>query len=189
MSAAEKIQKTTSVAKATFAGGCFWCMQPPFDAHPGVISTVVGYSGGTKENPTYEEVTTGHTGHLEAIEVTYDPQKVSYAELLDIFWRQIDPTQDDGQFADRGSQYETAIFYHTEEQKKAAEASKKNLSDSKLFDKPIVTGIAPAKKFWPGEEYHQKYYLKKTLHYKLYKQGSGREAFIEKKWGKDTLKH
>jgi methionine-S-sulfoxide reductase len=175
--------------KATFAGGCFWCMQPPFDALPGVISTVVGYSGGHVDHPTYEDVSTGHTGHLEAIEVVYDPAKVTYNQLLDVFWRQIDPTQADGQFVDRGSQYATAIFFHDDEQKKLAEASKKNLNDSKLFDKPIVTGVVPAKPFWPAEEYHQKYYVKKTFHYKLYKQGSGREAFIEKKWGPDATKH
>jgi methionine-S-sulfoxide reductase len=190
MNAADnKSQKATSVAKATFAGGCFWCMQPPLDAQAGVISTVVGYEGGNTEHPTYEEVSSGRTGHLEAIEVVYDPKKVTYNQLLDIFWRQIDPTQVGGQFADHGSQYVTAVFYHNEEQKKAAELSKKNLNDSGLFDKPIVTAVLPAKTFWPAEEYHQKYYLKKTLHYKLYKQGSGREAFIEKKWGKDTLKH
>lgn len=174
--------------KATFAGGCFWCMQPPFDAKEGVISTVVGYSGGQTDNPTYEAVSTGRTGHLEAIEVTYDPQKVSFTELVDIFWRQIDPTQADGQFADRGQQYTSAIFYQDDEEKKIAELSKKNLVNSGLFDKPIVTAVLPVKKFWPAEEYHQKYYLKKTFHYKMYKQGSGREAFIERKWGKEPVK-
>jgi methionine-S-sulfoxide reductase len=178
MSAAE-----TKLKKATFAGGCFWCLQPPFDAKNGVVMTYVGYEGGHKDNPTYEEVSTGRTGHLEATEITYDPKKVSYEELLDIFWRQIDPTQADGQFADRGSQYVTAIFYHDEEQKKIAEKSKKNLTDSKLFDKPIATAILPATKFWPAEEYHQKYYLKKTMHYRMYKKGSGREGYIERTWG------
>lgn len=169
--------------KATFAGGCFWCMQPHFDALEGVRNTVVGYTGGKTDNPTYEEISTGKTGHYEAIEMDYDPAKVTYETLIETFWRTIDPTQADGQFADRGSQYMTAIFFHDESQKTAAEKAKKELGASGLFDKPIATKILPAAKFWPAEEYHQKYYQKKTFHYKMYSKGSGREGFIEKVWG------
>ncbi len=167
---------------AIFAGGCFWCMQPPFDNTKGVIRTTVGYTGGHKDNPTYEEVCQGTTGHAEAIEIIYDSGVVSYSELLNIFWRNIDPTQLNGQFADIGSQYRTEIFYTSERQKELAEISKKELALSGKFTKPIVTAISPAQKFWPAEEYHQKYYLKRSGHYQMYKQGSGRQRFIEQTW-------
>lgn len=179
-------QEKQELEKATFAGGCFWCMQPVFDKLPGVVSTVVGYTGGVKENPSYEEVATGQTGHAEAIEVTYDPSRISYRKIVDIFFRSIDPTDREGQFADRGQQYRTAIFYHDENQKKEAEAAKKRLARSGRFSEPIVTEIVPASKFYPAEEYHQKYYLKNTGHYSLYKVGSGRESFLEKIWKAKT---
>ena len=170
--------------KATFAGGCFWCMQPVYDKIPGVVSTTVGYTGGTKPNPTYEEVSTGRTGHFEAIEVVYDPAQISYSGILDAFWKSIDPTQDFGQFADLGPQYRTAIFYHNDEQKQLAQSSKEKLGKSGKFDSPIVTEIQAASPFYPAEEYHQKYYLKNAGHYVLYKKGSGRQGFLEKMWGK-----
>jgi methionine-S-sulfoxide reductase len=169
--------------KATFAGGCFWCIQPPYRGLHGVSAVVAGYSGGTIENPTYEEVSSGMTGHLEAVQVTYDPDLVTYDQLLDIFWRQIDPTDPGGQFADRGSQYRTAIFYHDEEQKQLAEASKKRLDESKKFDKPVATLILPYERFWPAEEYHQDYDTKNPREYRSYKAHSGREYFIERNWG------
>jgi methionine-S-sulfoxide reductase len=168
--------------KATFAGGCFWCMQGPFDFLDGVISTTVGYMGGIIENPTYEEVSTGTTGHAEVVEVLYDPQKISYKELLEVFWRNIDPTTKNQQFADKGSQYRTAIFYHNEEQKKLAEQSKAELEKSGKFDKPIVTEIVKATSFYPAEDYHQDYYKKNPFHYEMYKQGSGRASFVERIW-------
>ncbi|NLP03791.1 MAG: peptide-methionine (S)-S-oxide reductase MsrA [Fibrobacter sp.] len=167
---------------ATFAGGCFWCMQGPFDATEGVISTRVGYTGGTKENPTYEDVSSGRTGHAEAIEIEFDPEKVSYEELLEIFWRNIDPTTKNQQFSDKGTQYRTAIFYHDEKQKELAEKSKMELEKSEMFDKPIVTEIVPASRFYPAEEYHQEFYQKNPQHYQAYKTGSGRSAFIERMW-------
>ena len=170
--------------KATFAGGCFWCMQGPFDFLDGVISTTVGYTGGTLENPTYETVSSGKTGYAEAIEVTYDPEKISYEELLEVFWRNIDPTTRNQQFADKGSQYRTAVFYHNEQQKLLAEKTKKELDESGRFDKPVVTEIVPVSKFYPAENYHQKYYEKNPFRYEMYKKGSGRERFIEKVWKK-----
>jgi len=172
--------------QATFAGGCFWCMEPPFEKLPGVVSVTAGYTGGTKKNPTYEEVSSGRTGHAEAVEVVYDPSKVAYEQLLEVFWRNIDPTQAYGQFADRGTQYRTAIFYHAEEQKRLAEASKDQLEQSGKFDKPIVTEIAPASTFYPAEEYHQDYYKKHSIHYKLYRAGSGREGFLRTVWGDES---
>jgi methionine-S-sulfoxide reductase len=181
MTEAKTSEKTM---KATFAGGCFWCMQPPFEDLKGVISVKVGYTGGHKDHPTYEEVCTGTTGHAEAIEVTYDPAKVSYDQLLDTFWKNIDPTTENAQFADRGTQYRTAIFYHGGEQERLAEASKARLAKSGKFNSPIVTEIVPASTFWPAEDYHQQYYMKCPLRYKAYKYGSGRETFIEKLWGK-----
>ena len=168
--------------KATFAGGCFWCMQPPFQQTEGVTEVVAGYAGGTKENPTYEEVSSGTTGHLESVQVTYDPEKVSYEKLLDVFWMQIDPTDQEGQFADKGSQYRTAIFYHNEEQKRIAEASKKRLNESGKFKKTVATEIRPYITFYPAEEYHQNYAEKKPREYQQYKTYSGREVFIEKTW-------
>lgn len=174
---------------ATFAGGCFWCMEPPFDNIPGVVETIVGYTGGQTENPTYEQISRGDTGHAEAVQVRYDPSKVTYQQLLDVFWRNIDPTQADGQFADRGPQYRTAIFVHNDEQRALAEASKRALQDSQKFDRPIVTSIEPAGDFYRAEEYHQDYYRKNSSHYELYKVGSGRAGFIERTWGeKPTAK-
>ncbi len=169
--------------KAIFAGGCFWCMQPPFDQVPGVMATTVGYTGGDKPNPTYEEVSNGRTGHLEAIEVSYDPDATDYNQLLSIFWQTIDPTDTGGQFADQGVQYKTAIFYQDEDQRKGAEASKNTLAASGRFKKPIVTQILPARPFYPAEEEHQKYYKKNVLHYQLYKKGSGREDYLKQTWG------
>jgi peptide methionine sulfoxide reductase msrA/msrB len=168
---------------ATFAGGCFWCMVSPFEELPGIKKVVSGYTGGHTENPTYEEVCSGTTGHVEAVQITYDPSVFPYEKLLDIYWQQIDPTDAGGQFVDRGSSYKTAIFYHTEEQKRKAEASKKALEESGRFDKPIVTPILPAKPFYEAEEYHQNYHKKNPYHYKRYREGSGRDAFIEKHWG------
>lgn len=166
--------------KATFAGGCFWCMQPPYDKLPGVVKTTVGYTGGLQANPTYEEVSSGRTGHAEAVEITFDPAKTSYRQLLDVFWQNIDPTVENRQFADVGSQYRTAIFYHDERQKNDALASQADLEKSGRYDRPIVTQIAPAGLFYPAEDYHQKYYQKSPVHYQLYKVGSGREAYIKK---------
>ena len=172
---------------ATFAGGCFWCMQPPFRMLDGVIRVVSGYAGGTRENPTYEEVSSGRTGHLEAVQVTYDPDRVSYETLLDTFWKQIDPTDSGGQFADRGSQYRTAIFYHDEEQRRLAEASKERIGASGKFPRPVMTEIRPYTHFYPAEEYHQDYDRKNPARYHEYKILSGREPFIEKTWGKTRV--
>jgi methionine-S-sulfoxide reductase len=176
--------KPADLKTATFAGGCFWCMQPPYDQLPGVVSTTVGYTGGFKPYPTYEEVSSGQTGHLEAVRIVYDPAKVDYNDLLRIFWQSIDPTDPGGQFADQGSQYHTAIFYHDEEQRKLAEASKAELAASGRFKKPIVVPILLAKPFYPAEDHHQKYYRKSTIHYKMYKAGSGREGFLNQTWGR-----
>lgn len=175
---------TSQTASATFAGGCFWCMQPPFDHLAGVRSTTVGYTGGTKVNPTYEEVSSGTTGHAESIEVVYDPSVVSYDQLLEVFWHNINPTTPKQQFADHGTQYRSAIFYHTEEQQRLALASKQRLEQSGKFDKPIVTEIVPATTFYPAEDYHQQYYKKNAIRYKLYRVGSGREGYLKKTWGK-----
>jgi peptide methionine sulfoxide reductase msrA/msrB len=179
----------TKLEKATFAGGCFWCMAPPLEKLEGVKKVVVGYTGGNKKNPTYEEVSSGTTGHVEAIQVTYDPTKITYAQLLNIFWMQIDPTDTGGQFADRGSQYRTIIFYDNEEQKKLAEKSRDQLQKSGRFKKPIVTQILPAELFYPAEEYHQDYYKKNPVNYKRYRYGSGREEFLEKTWGTEEKKN
>lgn len=167
---------------ATFAGGCFWCMVEPFDERPGIISVVSGYTGGDVENPTYEEVSTNNTGHVEAVQITYDPNVMSYKQLVETFWQQIDPTDAGGQFNDRGESYQTAIFYHNDEQKQVAEQSKQELESSGKFSKPIVTPILPAKAFYEAEEEHQDYYKKQSFHYRLYKKGSGREDFINKHW-------
>jgi methionine-S-sulfoxide reductase len=171
--------------KATFAGGCFWCMEPPFDKLKGVVSTTAGYTGGQEPNPTYEEVASAKTGHAEAVQIVYDPSVISYEELLDVFWRNIDPTQANGQFADRGSQYRTAVFYHNEEQKRLALASRERLEKSGLYQAKIVTEIVPATTFYQAEEYHQEYYKKNPLRYKGYRQGSGRAPFLEKMWGEE----
>ena len=169
--------------KATFAGGCFWCMEPAFDKLDGVKSVISGYTGGRKENPTYEEVSSGSTGHAESIEITYDPAVVSYSRLLDVFWRNIDPTVKDRQFCDAGTQYRSAIFYHGEEQKRLAEASKKALEQSRRFPGPIYTEIAPATTFYAAEEYHQKYYQKNPIRYKYYRYGCGRDQRLKELWG------
>lgn len=174
-----------SYENATFAGGCFWCMESVFEELPGVIEVVSGYTGGHKENPTYEEVCSGTTGHFEAVRVTYNPQQISYEELLEVFWRNIDPTDPGGQFADRGPQYRTAIFYHNEEQKELAEKSKKELEQYGKFSKPIVTEILPASIFYPAEDYHQDYYKKCPVHYAIYSAGSGRKEFKEKYWNNE----
>lgn len=168
--------------KATFAGGCFWCLEAPLKNINGVIEVFSGYTGGNKKNPSYEEVSSGKTGHFEAIEITYDPLKITYKELLNIFWQQIDPTDSGGQFADRGSQYKTAIFYHNKEQEAIALESKKSLDKSGKFEKPIVTEIIKASIFYRAEDYHQDYYKKCPIDYKRYKKGSGREDFINKTW-------
>jgi len=170
------------LSKATFAGGCFWCMQHLFDRVEGVVSTTVGYTGGDKADPTYEEVCAGRTGHAEAIEVVYDPGKVRYAELLDIFWHNIDPTVKDRQFCDYGSQYRTAIFYHDEEQRTLAERSRAQLVESRRFD-AVFTEIIPASRFYPAEEYHQGYYKKNPVRYQLYRLGCGRDRRLHELWG------
>lgn len=171
------------VQKAYFAGGCFWCMEPPFRHQKGVTSVMPGYIGGHKANPTYDEVCTGTTGHAEAVEVTYDPAQVSYQELLDIFWRNIDPTTENAQFADQGTQYRTGIFYQNEEEHHLAQASKDSLAKSGKFKSPIVTEITKATPFYVAEDYHREYYKKNPLRYKLYRQGSGREGYLQKTWG------
>jgi len=172
--------------KATFAGGCFWCLESDFQKVDGVIDTVSGYIGGNTENPTYQEVSSGGTGHAEAVQVHYDPEKINYQELLDIFWRHVDPTDAGGQFVDRGSQYRPAIFYHDEEQKRLAQASGQTLTQAGPFDKPIVTEIVEYTRFYPAEDYHQDYYKKEALRYKLYRQHSGRDQFLAKIWGNQS---
>jgi methionine-S-sulfoxide reductase len=167
---------------AILAGGCFWCIQPAFDKATGVIKTVLGYCGGTEPNPTYEVVSSEKTGYRESIQITYDPAKISYDQLLDIYWRQIDPTQADGQFTDIGPSYRAAIFYGNDDEKKIAEASKENLARSGKFHKPIVTEILPAMKFYPAEAYHQKYYQQNPEHFEAFEEGSGRVSFKKKTW-------
>lgn len=169
---------------ATLAGGCFWCMVPPFINLPGVTRVLSGYTGGTSENPSYKEVCYGASGHFEAVQISFDPHRISYEEILEVFWQQIDPTDAGGQFADRGSSYRTAIFYHNEKQHQAAEASKKALDQSHRFSAPVATLILPAAAFYPAEDYHQDYYKKSPVHYKRYRTGSGREAFIQTQWKK-----
>jgi len=170
---------------ATFAGGCFWCMEKPFEKLEGVIEVVSGYTGGHKENPTYKEVSAGITGHAETVQVTYDPSKITYLKLLDVFWKQIDPTDSGGQFADRGTPYRTEIFYHTDEQKRLAKKSKETLEKTGIFDKPIVTEITPASTFYMAESYHQDYYKNNPIRYKYYRRGSGRDQFLKKIWGRE----
>jgi peptide-methionine (S)-S-oxide reductase len=174
----------TDSAKATFGGGCFWCMEPPFDKLPGVISTTSGYTGGQKKNPTYHEVSAGSTGHAEVVQIVYDPKRVSYAKLLEVFWYNVDPTQVDGQFCDHGSQYRTAIFYHDEEQKKLAEAAKARLQQQKPFQGDIVTEIVPAEEFYAAEDYHQDYATKNPIRYKFYRTSCGRDQRLKQLWGK-----
>ncbi len=170
-------------AVATFAGGCFWCMEEPFDKLPGVLATTSGYAGGPKKYPTYEEVSAGITGHTEVVQVLYDPTKVTYEKLLDVFWRNIDPTVKDRQFCDAGTQYRTAIFVHTDDQRRAAEASKAALEKSKPFKGAIVTPVVTADAFWPAEEYHQDYYQKNPVRYNYYRTGCGRDARLKQLWG------
>jgi methionine-S-sulfoxide reductase len=171
------------VEKATFAGGCFWCMQPPFDKLKGVISTKAGYTGGQKLQPTYNEVSAGGTGHAESVLIEFDPSKISYQQLLDVFWRQIDPTDAGGQFVDRGSQYLTVIFYHNEKQRQLAEQSRDVLETSGRFGKSIVTRIVPAATFWSAEEYHQHYADKNPIRYHFYRYHSGRDQYLDRIWG------
>src|SRR5207302_1268704 len=174
---------TVETRTAIFAGGCFWCIQPGFDKAKGVIKTLVGYCGGTEPNPTYQLVSSEKTSYRESIEITYDPAKISYEQLLDIYWRQIDPTQADGQFTDIGPSYRSAIFYGNEQEKKIAEASKEKLARSGKFNKRIVTEILPAMKFYPAEAYHQKYYQQNPEHFEAFEEGSGRVSFQKKTWG------
>ena len=171
-------------AKATFAGGCFWCMEPPYDKLPGVISTISGYMGGHLKNPTYEQISTGRTGHTEVVQVEYDPSKVSYEKLLQVFWMNIDPTVKNAQFCDHGSQYRSGVFYHDDEQRKFVEASKAALNKSKPFKAEIVTEITKAGEFYRAEEYHQNYYINNPVRYKLYRNGCGRDARLKELWGK-----
>ena len=171
------------LAKATFAGGCFWCMEPPFDKLDGVVSTTSGYAGGEEKDPTYKQVSAGRTGHTEVVQVLYDPAKVSYEALLEVFWRNIDPMTADRQFCDWGSQYRTGIFFHDEEQQRLAEASKKRIAESGQLDAPIVTEITALTAFYPAEEYHQDFYEKNPVHYKRYRTGCGRDETLRRIWG------
>ncbi len=173
---------------ATFAGGCFWCTESDFEKLPGIVKVISGYTGGHKENPTYKEVSSGTTGHVEAVQVYYDPSQVTYEELLDFFWRHIDPTDAGGQFVDRGEQYRSVIFYHDKEQKRLAEESKNALDKSGRFDKPVVTEILPFTQFYEAEDYHQDYYKEHSVKYKFYRYRSGRDQFLEKVWGKEPEK-
>ena len=170
-------------AVATFAGGCFWCMEAPYDKLDGVLATTSGYMGGMKQNPTYEEVSSGRTGHAEVVQVLYDPKRVSYEKLLEVYWRNVDPTVRDRQFCDIGSQYRAAIFVHGDEQRRAAEASKAALEKSRPFKEPIVTEVVAATPFWPAEEYHQDYYLRNPVRYAYYRTGCGRDARLKQLWG------
>ena len=178
----------TKLEKATFAGGCFWCMEHPFDELPGVVSVTSGYTGGHKQNPTYEEVSAGGTGHAEAVQIVYDPAKVSYEKLLSVFWHNIDPTTRDRQFCDEGHQYRSAIFYHNEEQHRLALQSKAQLEKIKTFREPVVTEIVQAAEFYPAEEYHQHYYKKNPIRYKFYRTTCGRDRRLKELWGDEAGK-
>ena len=182
---ATKTTSTENLAHATFAGGCFWCMEPPFEKVPGVSAVISGYSGGNEVNPTYKDVGGGKTGHAEVVDIAYDPSKVSFATLVEIFWRSMDPTDAGGQFADRGSQYRPALFYRNAEQKRVIEESRARLEAGGKFNKPIVAEVTAFKSFYAAEDYHQDYYKKDPGHYKAYRKGSGRQGFLEKTWGKD----
>jgi peptide-methionine (S)-S-oxide reductase len=182
--AAATAKAAGNLDKADFAGGCFWCMEHPFDSLPGVVSVTSGYTGGQKKNPTYEEVSAGGTGHAESVQVVYDPAKITYEKLLDVFWVNIDPTTKDRQFCDRGNQYRSAIFYRTEEQHRAALRSKAALEKSKPFKDPVVTEIVAAGEFYPAEEYHQHYYKKNPIRYWYYRNGCGRDQRLKELWGK-----
>jgi peptide-methionine (S)-S-oxide reductase len=176
-------------ATATFAGGCFWCMEPPFEALPGVISVTSGYCGGPEKNPTYKQVSAGKTGHMESIQVVYDPKQITYKKLLDVYWHNIDPTQGDGQFCDHGTQYRSAIFYHDENQHRLAAESKVALDSSKRLKAPVVTRIIAFRAFYPAEEYHQDYYKKNPDHYHEYRSGCGRDARLRELWGEEAAAH
>lgn len=177
-----------NLEKATFAGGCFWCMEPPFMDLDGVESVTSGYIGGHVNNPTYEQVCTGNTGHTEAVQIVYDPKKISYQKLLHIFWQNIDPTTVDKQFVDEGSQYRTGIFYHSDEQRRLAEESKEDLEAEDRFGAPIVTEITAATQFYPAEGYHQGYCKLRPMHYQMYRAGSGRDEYLDQVWGDDRDK-
>jgi len=177
---AVETNEMTNLQKATFAGGCFWCMEKPFEILPGVASVISGYAGGTNKNPTYQNYAA--YGHVEVVEILYDPKTVSYDTLLEVFWRQIDPTDPDGQFVDRGKAYSTGIFFHSEEQRRLAENSRTDLENSGIYDKPLVTPIRPAVQFYPAEEYHQDYYKENPIRYKFYRSRSGRDQFLDKVW-------
>ena len=181
----EMANQEMNLSKATFAGGCFWCTEADFEKVPGVVKAISGYAGGMKENPTYHEVSSGNTGHVEAVQVYYDPARVTYEQLLDFFWRHIDPTDGEGQFVDRGAQYRSVVFYHDEEQKRLAEKSKEVLQESGKFRNPIVTEIVRFTNFYEAEEYHQDYYKNNPVRYKFYRYGSGRDQFLENTWGKE----
>jgi len=181
--AAGTVSVAATLEKATFAGGCFWCMEHPFDALPGVVSVTSGYTGGQKVNPTYKEVSAGGTGHAEAVQIVYDPSKIAYGKLLEVFWHNIDPTAKDRQFCDSGNQYRSAIFYHTEEQQKEALQSKAALEKTKPFKEPVVTEIVPAGEYYPAEEYHQQYYKKNPIRYRSYRSGCGRDRRLKELWG------
>jgi peptide-methionine (S)-S-oxide reductase len=178
----EDSDKGKKKAMATFGGGCFWCMEPPFDDEPGVLETIVGYTGGSTENPTYQQVSAGGSGHAESIQIVYDPAIISYERLLEIFWQNIDPLDSDGQFCDKGPQYRSAVFYHTEEQKELAEGSKKRFEESGSLPGSIVTEIVPAPNFYPAEEYHQDYYKKNPLRYKFYRLTCRRDKRLAELW-------
>jgi len=184
-SATRAATRPADLTVATFAGGCFWCMEPPFEKRDGVFEVISGYAGGAEQNPTYRQVASGQTGHTEAVQVHHDADQISYPELLDIFWRTHDPTDSRGQFVDRGSQYRPAVFVHDDEQRAAAEQSRDELAASGRFDQPIATEITDLDRFWPAEEYHQDYYKKATMHYERYRAGSGRDSFLKKTWGND----
>ena len=179
--------KTMTTERAIFAGGCFWCMEKPFEELDGVLSVTSGYSGGKTENPNYENYSSG--GHIEVVEIVYDPARVSYDKLLDVFWHQVDPTDGGGQFVDRGHAYTTGIFYTTEEQKRLAQESKAELDKRGVYDKPVVTPIEPAQTFYAAEDYHQDYYKENPLRYKYYRHGSGRDAYLDGIWGKDRKEY
>jgi peptide-methionine (S)-S-oxide reductase len=177
------VTAATNLEKATFAGGCFWCMEHPFHQIPGVISVTSGYTGGWKKNPTYEEVSAGWTGHAESVQVVYDPAKVTYEKLLNVFWHNIDPTAKDRQFCDSGHQYRSAIFYHNEEQHRLALQSKAQLEKNKPFKEPVVTEIVQATEFYPAEDNHQHYYKKNPIRYKYYRYRCGRDQRLKELWG------
>lgn len=185
--AAQESQKTEDgLAAATFAGGCFWCMEPPYDKLNGVVSTTSGYIGGDVADPSYEQVVAGGTGHAEAVRVVYDPAEVDYETLLDVFWHNVDPTQADGQFCDHGDQYRTGIFYHDDQQKRLAEQSRAELEKNKPFEGEIVTEIEPAGEFYEAETYHQNYYEKNPIRYKFYRWGCGRDERLTELWGDEA---